>query len=1029
MSAMDRKPDIVCISSIDWDFIWQGHQEIMSTLAAAGASRAVPREHRRSRAAACATCRACASACATGGGAPRGSAKSGRTCSSTRRWCCRCRISRVARWINRWLLMRALRRWMRRDRLLPADRLDVPADAAGARPAFVQLDPQLTIYYCIDDFASSSPGAQADRRERGAAVSATPIWCSSPRRRCAQRAARVQPRACTCFRSASTSTRFDAIRAALAAAPGRSRRGCRGRSSATSAACTSGSIRSWSPAVARRLPDVTFALVGPAQTDVVGAASACPTSALLGQRPHAELPRYVKAFDVGIVPYRLTEYTANVYPTKLNEYLVDGHSGGRDRSAGDPPLQRRARRHRAVAADADGVCRRRCVEALARLVARRTSRRRIEVAHANSWPSRIAVDAALIDEGDRAARARRSSAGTTRCGASIAARGATRRMGGARPAVAVYLLVFQTNLLWWCAEPLKRRTRRRAPPTRSSCSPAASASRGRPAAASRSALKQADRSVSRRLRAVSRVVVGVRLQLSRSGGDARAGARSGRAGIGDRARTSVPPTPTRTCGSSTTILRDHHWRRILLVSSPYHMRRALMVWREAGAGRRGRSRRRCRRASSTITAAARRSSRCAASFRSTWRSSATGGAGGSDAIAMAVELLTVTVPGAVIALFVAALIGEIWVRASWDARKGEPGFFLSDAARGQRLAAGYDGWFAGVPVHINSLELRDPREYALAKQPNTFRILCSATRSPSATARCTSTPIPYLLEQRLKAWRPDVDWQVWNAAVPGYNTSQELAHLLEVGDQSSRISSSSASSTTIWPTTGRSWRRRVSVAWRPGALGRAAPRLLARAVQEGLSHRRVDGPAPTTTGAASSTSAPRSRCSRSPTQSAAAEQLLTPFDRLTDDEVSRVKCVYGMKPNSRHGSGHRAHPGLPRMARRGPRLSATGPRRPLSHRVLRQRRAADLPRLTGDRLLLRRRIEGGRRASTCASWAPAPRLSSSYDAFLHVRPSQMPNAAGHSLGNANVVKADVLFGFLRESILPTLMPPAPAPSR
>jgi uncharacterized SAM-binding protein YcdF (DUF218 family) len=26
------------------------------------------------------------------------------------------------------------------------------------------------------------------------------------------------------------------------------------------------------------------------------------------------------------------------------------------------------------------------------------------------------------------------------------------------------------------------------------------------------------------------------------------------------------------------ILRDHKWRRILLVSSPYHMRRALMVW-------------------------------------------------------------------------------------------------------------------------------------------------------------------------------------------------------------------------------------------------------------------------------------------------------------------------------------------------------------------------------------------------------------------------------------------------------------------
>jgi uncharacterized SAM-binding protein YcdF (DUF218 family) len=32
------------------------------------------------------------------------------------------------------------------------------------------------------------------------------------------------------------------------------------------------------------------------------------------------------------------------------------------------------------------------------------------------------------------------------------------------------------------------------------------------------------------------------------------------------------------------ILRDHHWRRILLVSSPYHMRRATMVWRKVAPG-------------------------------------------------------------------------------------------------------------------------------------------------------------------------------------------------------------------------------------------------------------------------------------------------------------------------------------------------------------------------------------------------------------------------------------------------------------
>jgi hypothetical protein len=47
---------------------------------------------------------------------------------------------------------------------------------------------------------------------------------------------------------------------------------------------------------------------------------------------------------------------------------------------------------------------------------------------------------------------------------------------------------------------------------------------------------------------------------------------------------------------------------------------------------------------------------------------------------------------------------------------------------------------------------------------------------------------------------------------------------------------------------------------------------------------------------------------------------------------------------------------------------------------------------------------------------------SSFDAFMHTRPSQMPNASGHSIGNANVVKTEVLFAFLRDRILPPLLP-------
>ena len=48
-------------------------------------------------------------------------------------------------------------------------------------------------------------------------------------------------------------------------------------------------------------------------------------------------------------------------------------------------------------------------------------------------------------------------------------------------------------------------------------------------------------------------------------------------------------------------------------------------------------------------------------------------------------------------------------------------------------------------------------------------------------------------------------------------------------------------------------------------------------------------------------------------------------------------------------------------------------------------------------------------------------VASSTRAFLRYRPSQMPGANNHSFGNANRVKADALFEFLRTS---TLLPPA-----
>src|SRR5262245_17512129 len=145
------------------------------------------------------------------------------------------------------------------------------------------------------------------------------------------------------------------------------------------------------------------------------------------------------------------------------------------------------------------------------------------------------------------------------------------------------------------------------------------------------------------------------------------------------------------------------------------------------------------------------------------------------------KLLLLALPATLLAGAVLALGIELWVRAHWDYSRGTPGFYESDATRGQRLSPGYRGWFAGVPVEVTALGFRDSRQYALEKSPGTFRILVLGDSVTFGHGATYETTYPYLVEQRLRTWRPDVNWQVWNLGVPGYNTRQELSYLQEVG--------------------------------------------------------------------------------------------------------------------------------------------------------------------------------------------------------------------------------------------------------
>ncbi len=311
------------------------------------------------------------------------------------------------------------------------------------------VDPALTVYYCIDDLASSSVDARRivaseERLFREADL----VFVTSEKLR--QRAARSSNRV-HLFPFGVNLESFRTVRASAASLPDNL------AALPRPVAGYVGGLHQWLDQdllaeVARRLPDVTFALVGPAQVDV-SKLERVPNVRLFGQRAHADVPRYVRGFDVGLVPYLLAEYTANVYPTKLNEYLAMGTpvvatdlAEIRRFNAEHGPTVR-------VAADAEAYA-----AAIRESLKPSTTAeidRRIEVAESNGWEQRLRTMSALIDEA-QAARDSQAAGWEDRLRRLY---GAARRrtLQGLVAVVFAYFLLFQTPLLWWLASPLQHR--------------------------------------------------------------------------------------------------------------------------------------------------------------------------------------------------------------------------------------------------------------------------------------------------------------------------------------------------------------------------------------------------------------------------------------------------------------------------------------------------------------------------------------------------------------------------------------------
>jgi glycosyltransferase involved in cell wall biosynthesis/uncharacterized SAM-binding protein YcdF (DUF218 family) len=312
--------DIICFSSIDWDFIWQGHQEIMSTLAKNG-NRVLFVENTGIRRATVKDLPRLRSRIKNWWRGVKGIRKETENLYILSPLLLPFPYSRAMTIINKWFLLRILNRWIRSmgfgDPIIWTF-LPTPLVLSTVE----DLPCRMLLYYCIDSFAESSRMAQKVTKYEEKMLRAADLVFVTSRQlmeTCAKHNLNVHM-----FPFAVNIERFARVRDGLDPSPmPDDLQGLEGPIIGYV-----GGIHKWVDmahveATAKANPQANVVMVGPIQV-AEESLPRLPNIHWLGQKPHEMVPHYVNGFDVALIPYRLVEYTRNVYPTKLNEYLAIG---------------------------------------------------------------------------------------------------------------------------------------------------------------------------------------------------------------------------------------------------------------------------------------------------------------------------------------------------------------------------------------------------------------------------------------------------------------------------------------------------------------------------------------------------------------------------------------------------------------------------------------------------------------------------------------------------------------------------------
>lgn len=315
---MLKDENIICISSIDWDFVWQGHQEIMSTFAKNG-NRVLFIENTGVRNPAFKDINRLIKRIKNWFKSVRGYREIQKNLYLFSPVLLPFPYSKVAQWINKLVLLRSIKRWMKAAEFYdPIVWTFLPTTLS--LDIINNLDNKLVVYYCIANFDELAGNPKKMRKTEEKLIKSCDLIFAQ---------GKVLKDKCRKFNDNVTIFPFgvkfetfkefqnsdDEIPDDI-------------KNIGLPVIGYIGGIHkhidfNLLEYIAKDKPEWAFVFIGPVQTDVSQIRKLLNVY-FLGQKDFSVLPIYISKIDVCVIPYRLTEYTKTVYPTKMNEYHAMG---------------------------------------------------------------------------------------------------------------------------------------------------------------------------------------------------------------------------------------------------------------------------------------------------------------------------------------------------------------------------------------------------------------------------------------------------------------------------------------------------------------------------------------------------------------------------------------------------------------------------------------------------------------------------------------------------------------------------------